>query len=88
MTTNDIKPTNTLIGKVVSAKMDKTIVVLVSRKKKHPIGKYVTVSRKISAHDEANACQMGDQVVIRACRPLSKRKSWTLERIIEQAQAG
>lgn len=75
------KLTRTLTGRVASNKMDKTIVVLVTRKKKHPIGKYVTRSTKIKAHDELNVCKIGDRVVIKECRPISKQKSWTLESV-------
>jgi len=76
------KLTRTLIGKVASDKMDKTIVVLVTRKKKHPIGKYVTRSTKIKAHDELNTCKMGDWVVIQECRPISKEKRWALQSVM------
>lgn len=73
-------------GKVVSDKMDKSIVVLVERKVKHPIyGKYVKRSTRVKAHDEQNSCRVGDTVSIRECRPLSKDKTWTLVEIIERA---
>ena len=76
----------TLQGKVVSDKMDKTIVVLIERRVKHPIyGKYVTKSSKLKAHDEKNECKIGDEVTISETRPLSKAKSWTLETIVERA---
>jgi small subunit ribosomal protein S17 len=66
-------------GKVVSNKMDKSIVVLVERRVKHPVyGKYITRSSKIHAHDEANECQIGDSVTIREVKPISKTKSWSL----------
>ena len=76
------KLTRTLIGQVASDKMDKTIVVLVTRKKKHPIGKYITRSTKIKAHDELNICKMGDWVVIQECRPISKQKRWALQSVM------
>lgn len=76
------KLTRTLIGQVASNKMDKTIVVLVTRKKKHPIGKYITRSTKIKAHDELNTCKMGDWVVIQECRPISKEKRWALQSVM------
>ena len=76
----------TLQGKVVSDKMDKTIVVLIERRVKHPIyGKYVTKSSKLKAHDESNECKIGDTVSIAETRPLSKSKSWALAAIVERA---
>ncbi len=76
----------TVTGKVVSNKMDKSIVVLVERRMKHPIyGKYVKRSTKMRAHDEANECRMGDVVTIKESRPMSKTKSWVLEKIDERA---
>ena len=78
----------TLSGKVVSNKMDKSIVVLTERRVKHPLyGKFVSKSTKIHAHDEDNKCSIGDVVTIRECRPISKTKSWTLVDVVEQAIA-
>ena len=78
--------TRTVIGRVVSDKMDKSITVLVERKVAHPIyGKYVKRSTKLHAHDENNECQMGDTVSITECRPISKSKNWRLVEIIERA---
>lgn len=75
-----------LTGKVVSDKMDKTIVVLIERRVKHPIyGKYVSKSSKLKAHDENNECKTGDVVTIQESRPLSKSKSWALVKIEERA---
>ena len=66
-----------LTGKVVSNKMDKTAVVLVTRRFAHPVyRKYVTKSKKYFAHDEGNICQLGDEVVIVTTRPLSRLKRW------------
>ena len=80
------KLVRTLSGKVVSDKMDKTIVVLIERRVKHPIyGKYVSKSSKIKAHDENNDCKNGDVVTIAEARPLSKTKSWKLVNIDERA---
>ena len=80
------KRSRTATGKVVSDKMDKTITVLVERRVKHPIyGKYITRSSKLHAHDENNECKMGDVVTISETRPLSKSKTWKLERIEESA---
>lgn len=77
----------TLTGRVVSNKMDKTITVYVERLVKHPLyGKYIKRSTKLLAHDEENQCQEGDLVAITSCRPLSKRKAWTLVRILEKAK--
>lgn len=70
-------------GSVVSDKMDKSAVVLIERKVKHPIyGKFVKKSTKLHIHDENNECVIGDTVQISECRPLSKTKSWTLVKII------
>ena len=75
-----------VVGKVVSAGMDKTISVLVERQVEHPLyRKFVRKSSKIFAHDEENSCSDGDIVSIEECRPLSKKKSWRLQRIIEKA---
>ena len=73
-------------GRVVSDKMDKSITVAIERFVKHPIyGKYVKRTTKVHAHDENNECGEGDTVAIEECRPLSKRKSWRLQRVIERA---
>jgi small subunit ribosomal protein S17 len=80
------KLTKTLVGVVVSDKMDKSIVVRVERRVPHPVyGKYVKKSSKIHAHDEKNVCHVGDVVEIKECRPLSKTKSWTLVEVVEKA---
>jgi small subunit ribosomal protein S17 len=81
------KNARTVVGRVVSNKMDKTITVLVERQVKHPIyGKYVRRSTKLHAHDEANTCQEGDLVAIAEGRPLSKTKAWSLVEIVERAK--
>jgi small subunit ribosomal protein S17 len=68
-------PKRILTGTVVSDKMDKTITVLVERRVAHPVyKKFIKKSKKYAAHDEANACKIGDTVRIRECRPLSKNK--------------
>jgi small subunit ribosomal protein S17 len=75
------------IGIVVSDKMDKSIVVAVKRKVKHPIyGKFVNKTTKFHAHDEENTCNTGDTVRIMETRPLSKTKCWRLVEIIERAK--
>jgi small subunit ribosomal protein S17 len=74
-------------GLVVSNKMDKSIVVRVDRKVKHPIyGKFVKKSTKFMAHDEKNDCNIGDTVKIMETRPLSKNKCWRLVEIIERVK--
>lgn len=76
----------TLIGRVVSNKMDKSITVLIERKVKHPLyGKFIKRSTKLHVHDEGNECREGDMVAIEECRPLSKTKSWRLHKILERA---
>ncbi|MFD2191319.1 30S ribosomal protein S17 [Pistricoccus aurantiacus] len=81
------KKTRTLTGKVVSDKMDKSIVVMIERRVRHPLyGKYVRRSTKLQAHDEQNQAKAGDKVSIQECRPLSKHKSWTLVEVVEQAK--
>lgn len=73
-------------GRVVSDKMDKSIVVAMQRKVKHPLyGKFIKRTTKLHVHDENNECGIGDVVEIKQCRPLSKTKSWTLVRIVEKA---
>jgi small subunit ribosomal protein S17 len=75
------------IGVVVSDKMDKSIVVVVSRKVKHPkYGKFVKKTSKFMAHDEENTCNIGDTVKIMETRPMSKDKNWRLVEIIERAK--
>ncbi|WP_435236212.1 30S ribosomal protein S17 [Psychromonas sp. PT13] len=76
----------TLQGKVISAKMDKSITVAIERKVKHPLyGKFMKRTTKLHAHDETNQCTEGDVVSIKECRPLSKTKSWTLVEIVTKA---
>ncbi len=75
------------IGVVVSTKMDKSIVVAVLRKEKHPIyGKFVKKTTKFVAHDEKNECSEGDTVRIMETRPLSKTKNWRLVEIVEKVK--
>lgn len=76
----------TLGGRVVSDKMQKTIVVMVERREKHPLyGKYVKRSTRIKAHDEDNQCSVGDLVTIAESRPLSRNKAWSLVSVVERA---
>ncbi len=73
-------------GSVISDKMDKSAVVLIERKVKHPIyGKFVKKSTKLHIHDENNECGVGDTVQITECRPVSKTKSWKLVKVVEKA---
>jgi len=77
----------TIIGRVVSNKMNKSITVLVERQVKHPLyGKYIRRSTKLHAHDENNECGIGDKVSITECRPISKTKTWRLVSVVEKAK--
>ena len=76
----------TIVGRVVSDKMDKTVSVAIERKIKHPVyGKYIRRTTKVMAHDAANECKTGDRVAISECRPVSKNKSWSVVNIVERA---
>lgn len=76
----------TATGRVVSNKMDKSIVVMVERRVKHPVyGKIIKRSTKIHAHDANNECGIGDAVTIKEVRPISKTKSWSLVSVDEKA---
>ena len=76
----------TLTGRVVSDKMEKSIVVLIERQVQHPLyGKLIRRSTKLHAHDENNTAKTGDVVTIKESRPMSKTKSWTLVEVIEAA---
>ena len=82
------KNQRTLVGRVVSDKMQKTVTVLVERKVKHPrIGKIITRSSKYHAHSEANEFKAGDLVEISECRPLSKTKAWKVTKLLEKSKA-
>lgn len=77
----------TLIGRVVSDKMTKSVVVMVENRMPHPLyGKYITKTHKYSAHDETNQVQQGDLVEISEGRPISKTKSWSVTKVIEKAK--
>ncbi len=78
--------TKTRVGEVVSDKMQKTIVVAVTRQYMHPkYKKYVRKQKRYKVHDEENECRSGDRVLIEETRPLSKQKRWKLKEIIEKA---
>ncbi len=80
------KVRRTLVGRVVSDKMDKTVSVAIERLIKHPVyGKYIRRTSKVLAHDAANECKAGDRVAISECRPLSKNKSWAVVDVVERA---
>jgi len=80
------KLARTLVGRVVSNKMDKTVTVRVERRVKHPMyGKYVVRTTKYHAHDETNQVNEGDLVEIAETRPISKTKTWTVKRVVQQA---
>ncbi len=75
-----------MVGRVTSNRMNKTVVVVVERLKRHPLyKKVIRVRRKFKAHDAENACQIGDMVRIVESRPLSKEKRWVVEEILESA---
>jgi small subunit ribosomal protein S17 len=81
------KVKRTLVGKVTSDKMDKTVTVLVERRVKHPvIGKVMIRSNKFHAHDEANQYKPGDKVEIAESRPLSRTKTWVVTRLLEASK--
>jgi small subunit ribosomal protein S17 len=80
------KVQRTVVGRVVSDKMDKTVSVAIERLIKHPVyGKYIRRTTKVLAHDAANECKPGDRVSISECRPISKNKSWTVVNVVERA---
>ncbi len=77
----------TLVGRVVSDKMNKTVTVLVERRVKHPtIGKYLTRSKKFHAHSENNEYKLGDTVEIEETAPISKTKAWKVARLVTKAR--
>ncbi len=83
---NDEKARRTVVGRVVSNKMDKSVSVAIERLTKHPVyGKYIRRTSKVMAHDAKNECNEGDRVAISECRPISKNKSWQVVNIIERA---
>ena len=83
----EVESQQTIIGKVVSNKMNKTIVVKVERKVKHPLyGKFIKRFTKMYAHDENNECHIGALVKIKQCRPLSKTKRWLLVEVLKKEE--
>lgn len=88
MSETAVKTKRTLVGRVVSDKMQKTVTVLVERRVKHPLyDKVITRSNKYHAHDEAGEAQEGDTVEITECRPISRTKAWRISRLVEKARA-
>lgn len=76
----------TLIGRVVSNKMEQSVAVVIERLVQHPVyGKYIRRRTKLLAHDETNNCKEGDRVAIVECRPISKRKSWKVVEIVQKS---
>ena len=83
-----VKNQRTLVGRVTSAKMQKTVVVRVERRIRHPeMGKTITRSRKYHAHAASGEFGEGDLVEIAECRPISKTKSWRVTRLVEKSKA-
>ena len=81
----EAKVERTLTARVVSDKMNKSAVVMVERKVRHPLyGKYIRRSTKFHIHDEKNECKQGDTVTIKQIRPMSKTKSWALLEVVER----
>ena len=84
--TEEKKSRRTIVGRVVSDKMDKTVSVAIERTIKHPMyGKYIRRTSKVLAHDAANECKAGDRVAISETKQLSKNKSWAVVDVIERA---
>lgn len=84
--TNAASRQRSIVGRVVSDRMDKTIVVLIERRTQHPLyGKYIRRSTKLKVHDADNTAHIGDVVEIGEIRPVSKNKSWALNRVLEAA---
>ncbi len=84
--TEENKNQRTIVGHVVSDKMDKTVSVAIERLIKHSVyGKYIRRTTKVLAHDASNECKPGDRVAISECKPISKNKSWAVVDIVERA---
>ncbi len=84
--TEENKTRRTIVGRVVSDKMDKTVSVAIERLIKHSVyGKYIRRTTKVLAHDANNECKPGDRVAISECKPISKNKSWAVVDVVERA---
>jgi len=82
----ETKGQRTVVGRVISNKMDKTVSVAIERLIKHPVyGKYIRRTTKVLAHDENNECKSGDRVTISECRPVSKHKAWQVVNVVQRA---
>ncbi len=82
----ETKVQRTVVGRVVSDKMDKTVSVAIERLIKHPVyGKFIRRTTKVLAHDASNECRPGDRVAISECKPISKNKSWQVVNVVERA---
>ncbi len=82
----ETKGQRTVVGRVISNKMDKTVSVAIERLVKHPVyGKYIRRTTKVLAHDENNECKSGDRVTISECRPVSKHKAWQVVNVVQRA---
>ncbi len=82
----ETKGQRTVVGRVISNKMDKTVSVSIERLIKHPVyGKYIRRTTKVLAHDENNECKSGDRVTISECRPVSKHKAWQVVNVVQRA---
>ncbi len=86
MSEENKKQTRTIVGRVISDKMDKTVSVAIDRLIKHSVyGKYIRRTTKVLAHDANNECKPGDRVAISECKPISKNKSWAVVDVVERA---
>ncbi len=85
---NEAKDLRVIMARVVSSKMDKTVVVEIVRKVRHKLyNKYIKRFTKIFVHDETNQCNEGDLIAIAQCRPIARRKSWKLVKVIESSNS-
>lgn len=85
---SDVKSVRTLVGRVVSDKMQKTVTVLIERRVKHPMyDKIIVRSTKYHAHNDSNSAKSGDLVEIQESRPISKTKAWTVTKLLQKAVA-
>ena len=86
MSEEKAKNQRTIVGRVVSNKMDKTVSAAIERLIKHPVyGKYIRRTSKVLAHDANNECKAGDRVAIAECKPISKNKAWAVVNVVERA---
>ncbi|MCG5517111.1 MULTISPECIES: 30S ribosomal protein S17 [Ectothiorhodospira] len=86
MSEQEVKEQRAVTGRVISDKMDKTRTVLIERRVRHPLyGKYMRRSTKLHVHDEGNDSRMGDTVLVKECRPMSRTKTFRLLKVVERA---